>query len=100
MYDLDSLQQALRTNVSNSVDSTIDDFFGRLFVWVVLPTILLTVLFLVFYIMHILHRRKVENAILDIRDTLRRMEQTQTQPTKEVHTTAEPANTTTNTSFI
>lgn len=80
MYDLDSLQKTLNTNVSNSVDSTVHDLLGKLLIWVILPTVIITVLFIVFYIMHMLRRRKIENAILDIRDTLHRMEQAQTLP--------------------
>lgn len=73
MYDLDSLQQTLNTNVTNSVTAGIEDQISKIMLWIVVPTIILSVLILVLYVLHVLRRRKIENAILDIRDTLREM---------------------------
>jgi uncharacterized protein YoxC len=39
-----------------------------------IPSIVVTLLFLVIYIAHIVRRRKLENAIFEIRDTLREMQ--------------------------
>lgn len=73
MDDLDSLQQALSGSVTNSVNSGIQDQLGKLIAWVVVLSIILTVIILVLYILHMLRRRKLENAIFEIRDTLRDM---------------------------
>lgn len=73
MYDLDSLQQALNTNVTDSVSSGVQDQLGKLIAWVLIPSIILTLIILIAYIAHIVHRHKVDKAIFEIRDTLREM---------------------------
>lgn len=77
MYDIDTLQESLSTNVTDTINSGIEDQISKIIVWMVVPAIILSILILVLYILHALRRRKVENAILDIRDTLHHMEQAQ-----------------------
>lgn len=64
MYDLNSIQQDLTSNVTSSVTD-------QLINWILIPSIVFTVLFLVFYIAHIIHRHKIDKAILETRDILR-----------------------------
>jgi L-lactate permease len=73
MYDLDSLQQTLNTKVTDSVTSGVQDQLGKLIAWVLIPSIVLTLIILIAYIAHIVHRHKVDKAIFEIRDTLREM---------------------------
>jgi L-lactate permease len=100
MYDLNSLQDALSTNVTNSVSSGVEDQISKIIAWVVVPSIILTVILLAAYIAHIVHRHKVDKAIFEIRDTLREMKlagsapatpwPTPEQPTTANTSTAEP----------
>ena len=82
MYDFDALKDTLNSNVSTSVSSGIEDQLNKLIVWLVIPSIVLTVLIIVLYTVHMLRRRKIENAILEIRDTLREIKLTQVTPAK------------------
>lgn len=82
MYDIKSLQDALNTNVSNTVTTGLQDQLNKIIAWIVIPTLVLTVAIIVLYVIHMLRRRKIENAILEIRDTLRDIKFTQTAPTE------------------
>lgn len=73
MYDIKSLQDALNTNVTNTVTTGLQDQLNKIIAWIVIPTLVLTVAIIVIYVVHMLRRRKIENAILEIRDTLRDM---------------------------
>lgn len=78
--DITSLQNALGTNVTNSVNTSIQDELGKLIAWTVIPSIILTIVIIVLYVLHSLRRRKIENAILEIRDSLRDIKLTQVAP--------------------
>lgn len=71
MEDFSGLQDALSSNVTNSVTSSVQDELGKIMAWLVVPSIIITVVFVVLYLLHMLRRRKIENAILEIRDILR-----------------------------
>jgi len=71
--DYTSLQQNLTDNLTNGVTSGVQDQLGKLMAWVVIPSVILTVIILVAYIVHLVHRHKVDKAIFEIRDTLREM---------------------------
>ncbi len=78
--DITSLQDALGTNVTNNVNSSIQDELGKIITWTVIPSIILTIVIIVLYVLHSLRRRKIENAILEIRDSLRDIKLTQVTP--------------------
>lgn len=80
MYDIKSLQDALNTNVTNTVTTGLQDQLNKIIAWIVIPTLVLTVAIIVIYVVHMLRRRKIENAILEIRDTLREIKFAQTTP--------------------
>lgn len=67
--DLTTLQQQL-------TDSTTSNIADKLFQWVILPSIISLAIVLVLYIAHVIRRRKIENAIFEIRDLLRDMKDT------------------------
>ena len=85
MYDLQSLQDALGTNVTDSVTSGIQSQIDKIIAWIVVPSIILTLLVLLLYVLHMLRRRKIENAILEIRDTLRDIKLAQVAPAKPAY---------------
>lgn len=94
MYDTNSLQQALNTNVTNSVTSGIQDQLGKIFALIVIPSIIITLVLIILYLLHVLRRRKIENAILEIRDTLRDSKLPQAspvEPSQKPQRTPEPA---------
>lgn len=68
--DTTSLQDLLNSTGTGATSSTTTD---QIMNWLFISSIVFTVVFLVVYIAHIMHRRKVENAILEIRDILRDM---------------------------
>jgi len=78
--DITELQNALNTNVTNGVSSGIQDQLGKIIAWTVIPSIILTIVIVVLYVLHSLRRRKIENAILEIRDSLRDMKLAQVSP--------------------
>lgn len=69
--DQQSLESFLgqSTENQNPLGSPMNDLFG----YIALASIVLTVLFLGLWVTGWLHRRKVENAIIDIRNTLQEM---------------------------
>jgi hypothetical protein len=71
--DVNSLTQGLTDNVTT-------DITGQLVAWFLIPSIVITVLFLVIYSAHIVRRRHVENAIFEIRDLLREIRDSQPKP--------------------
>ena len=73
--DYSSLQQTLTDNLTSGVTSGVQDQLGKIMAWVVIPSIILTVIILLAYILHLIHRHKVDKAIFEIRDTLREMKQ-------------------------
>lgn len=68
--DTTSLQDLLNSTGTGATSSTTTD---QIMNWLFISSIVFTVVFLIVYIAHIMHRRKVENAILEIRDILRDM---------------------------
>jgi uncharacterized membrane protein len=61
--DVNTLTQDLTNNVTS-------DLPDSLLVWFLVPSIIITLLFLVVFISGIIRRRRVENAIFEIRDLL------------------------------
>lgn len=82
MEDITGLQDALSSNVTNSVTSSVQDELGKIIAWLVVPSIIITVVFVVLYVLHMLRRRKIENAILEMRDILRDMKLAGATPAK------------------
>lgn len=68
--DINSLTQ----NVTQDVTQNVTDSMQNAFMFLLVPSIIISVLFLLFFIMHALRRRRVDNAILEIRDILRTMQ--------------------------
>ena len=93
MYDIKSLQDALNTNVSNTVTTGLQDQLNKIIAWIVIPTLVLTVAIIVIYVVHMLRRRKIENAILEIRDILReiKLDQIASKPRPDTPPTAPQA---------
>lgn len=97
VMDITELQNALNTNVTNGVSSGIQDQLGKIIAWTVIPSIIITIVIVVLYVLHSLRRRKIENAILEIRDSLRDMKLAQVAPAetwpKSDPVTSEPTTT-------
>ncbi|QQS18097.1 hypothetical protein IPL68_05660 [Candidatus Saccharibacteria bacterium] len=68
--DVNSLTQDLTNNVTSNVSDS-------LVAWVLVPSIIITVLFLVVFIGSIIRRRHIENAIFEIRNILGEMRDAQ-----------------------
>ncbi len=71
--DVNTLTQDLTNNVTS-------DLSGSLFFWFLVPSIIIALLFLVVFISGIIRRRRVENAIFEIRDLLEDILDTQLVP--------------------
>lgn len=82
MYDLNSLQDSLTSGVTDSVKSGFQDQLGKIMAWIVVPSVVLTLLIILLYVLHALRRRKVEKAIFEIRDMLRDAKLSQVLPAK------------------
>lgn len=78
--DYTSLQQTFTDNLTSGVTSGVQDQLGKIMAWVVIPSIILTVIILLAYILHLIHRHKVDKAIFEIRDMLREMKSAGTFP--------------------
>ncbi len=68
--DVNTLTQDLTNNVTS-------DLPDSLLVWFLVPSIIITLLFLVVFISGIIRRRRVENAIFEIRDLLQEIRDSQ-----------------------
>ena len=95
MEDLTQLENTLSNNVTSSIQNEI----SKLMAWFIVPSIILTLLVILLYLLHVLRRRKIENAILEMRDVLREMKlaavtPVQPRPQQEQAVTV-PAQTTT-----
>lgn len=75
MYDLNSLQQNLTNSVSSNVTNSLT---SQLTNWLLIGSTVLTVLFLIFYVAHIIRRHRLEKAIFEMRDLLRDIRDAQT----------------------
>jgi hypothetical protein len=71
--DVNTLTQDLTNNVTS-------DLSDSLFFWFLVPSIIIALLFLVVFISGIIRRRRVENAIFEIRDLLEDILDTQLVP--------------------
>ena len=91
LMDITSLQNALNTNVTDSITSEVQDQFEKLLVWVLVPSIILTVIVIIMYIVHFIHRHKIDKAIIEIRDTVRELKLAQTTPANPWHKLETPA---------
>ena len=80
LMDITEVQNLLNTNVTNGVSSGIQDQLSKIIAWTVIPSIVLTLVIIVLYVLHSLRRRKIENAILEIRDSLHDMKLAQVAP--------------------
>ncbi|MBP7857590.1 MAG: hypothetical protein WAW63_02220 [Candidatus Saccharimonadales bacterium] len=65
--DVNTLTQDLTSNVTSNLSDV-------LMKWMLVPSIVMTLLFLVVLVANNLRRRRVENAIFEIRDLLRDMQ--------------------------
>lgn len=68
--DVNTLTQDLTNNVTS-------DLPDSLFFWFLVPSIIITLLFLVVFISGIIRRRRLENAIFEIRDLLQEIRDSQ-----------------------
>ena len=81
MNDLNLNQIQDLLNWSNSVNSGLPSFdINKLIAWLVVPSIVLTVIFCLWVVANMWHRRRVEKAIFEIRDILREMKLAQQHP--------------------
>lgn len=77
--NINQLQDIL--NGSNSVNSGIADFdINKFMAWLIVPSVVLTVIFCIWVVANMWHRRRVEKAIFEIRDILREMKLAQQHP--------------------
>lgn len=78
-----TLEQALANSSTLSDTSNLT----TLLAWALVPSVIILVVFVVFYIVRSVHRRKVDAAIFEIRNTLREMKlqqaPSQTSPQEE-----------------
>ncbi len=86
-----SLQQSLSTDVSNNINTVVTDQLNKAFSWIVVPLLVMTAIIVIAYMYHAFRRRKAENAILEIRDTLRvvKLSQPPTPPAQAVEQVAD-----------
>lgn len=74
---MDELNQLLNGTTGGTSTTTTTDIANQIntvVMWTVVPTIIFGIIFLVMYILRINRRRKVENAIFEIRDLLKTMQ--------------------------
>lgn len=71
MDNLTSLPRSISNDVSNTVNAAVTEQLNKLFSWIVVPLIIITAIIVIAYTYRAFRRRKIENAILEIRDTLR-----------------------------
>jgi len=74
MDELNQLLSGTGGGSTTSITSDISNQLNQLLVWTIVPSIVFGIVFLVVYIMRSVRRRKVENAIFEIRDLLRTMQ--------------------------
>ena len=79
MDELTQLLDASGGGVTTNTD--ILNQINQLIVWLIIPLVVFTTLFLIMYTMRTIRRRRVENAIFEIRDLLRTMQPPQNSPT-------------------
>lgn len=77
---MDELNQLLNSTNGGTTTTDIANQINQLLVWTIVPTIIFGIIFLVIYVLRIARRRKVENAIFEIRDLLRTMQPPQATP--------------------
>ena len=71
MQDITSLEQSLTGTSINT-----DDIIGTLLTWIILPSVIIMIVFIIAVIVNSIRRWRVEQAIFEIRDILREMNQT------------------------
>lgn len=81
--DVNTLTQDLTNNVTS-------DLPDSLLVWFLVPSIIITLLFLVVFISGIIRRRRVENAIFEIRDMLEDLLEAQSSLADSGNTVVKP----------
>lgn len=72
MDKLTNLQDTLTTNVNTAVNDQISKLLDQFLI----PTAVVTIVIVLFYIGKSIHRYRVDKAIFEIRDTLRLMKNT------------------------
>lgn len=83
MEDLSEIEQLINGGPSGLTEAFFTDLISQMFLWILLPSILISIVILVLYIVHSVRRRKLENALFEIRDILRDMH---TSNTATAHT--------------
>lgn len=73
---MDLLNQYLQNTVGNATSNITDVMFQ----WLVIPSIVFMAIIIALYIWRTIRRRKVDSAILEIRDMLREMRAIDTLP--------------------
>ena len=81
--DVNTLTQDFTNNVTS-------DLSDSLFFWFLVPSIIITLLFLVVFISGIIRRRRVENAIFEIRDMLEDLLEAQSSLADSGNTVVKP----------
>ena len=71
--DLSEIEQLINGSSTGLTETDITGLLSQMFLWILLPSIIFSTVFLVLYIVHSIRRRKLENAIFEIRDILRDM---------------------------
>lgn len=80
MEDLSGIEQIINGDSGGLTEADITGFMSQMFLWILLPSILISVVILVLFIIHSVRRRKLENALFEIRDILRDMHNSNTTP--------------------
>ena len=89
MDTINQLQDSLISNVTTNVTSTVNEQISNLLAQLFIPSIVVVSVILLFYIIRIIHRFRVDRAVFEIRDMLREMKAEQKNtPTGEHHTPA------------
>ena len=73
MDELSNFEQLINGNSTSLTEAEITGLISQMMLWFMVPLILISIVFLVLFILHSIRRRKLENAILEIRDILRDM---------------------------
>lgn len=74
---MEDISQLLNSE-TNSTTADITNQVMQLMAWIIIPSVILTIIVVVFFVLYMLRKRKIENAIFEIRDILRDMQRLQT----------------------
>lgn len=80
---MDDISQLLNSDPTGTTTSDIASQVTQILAWVIVPSVILTIIVIIFLVLYMLRKRKIENAIIEIRDILREMKSQQSAPAQE-----------------